>query len=247
MAFDQLNYLKTLKIIYQKKLIFLFSRSKNLDYQKFIILSSPRSGSTLLHTYLNSSPNINSLGEKPWRDIEQGRAENYFDSNAKMIQAVGLKLFYQFCEQTPYQRLYQELLAIPDLKIIHLTRSNQLNQFLSLQLALQKQQWTHKNQSSRSTTKIRLDFKEFQKHLDDHEKWRKQCLKGFSNYEMLNLSFEVLKNDPDQALRDVQYFLGLTGRRLFTVLKKQAPFALEEILTNIDDVKSRYGEYFSNQ
>ncbi len=236
-------YLKTSAIQRYKKWL-IKTRSGSHSYCRFILLSAPRSGSTLLHTYLNSSLNIYSLGEQPWRDVEQGIHTHYFKAYPRLIQAVGFKVFYQFSEQAPYHDLYHELKKDQDLRVIHLVRENTLEQYLSEKLAWQNREWTLKEQSA-NQEKIELDLQEFEAFIAMHRAQQKRCLEDFKSHNLLTLSYESLTEGAQPVLEEVQDFLEIPKKKLFTVLKKQSIRPLSQSLLNWEEVKKKYPEFLS--
>ena len=211
-------------------------------YQAFVILSTPRSGSTLLHTYLNSNLHIQSLGEQPWRDLENTLVKDYFGPYPRMIRAVGFKVFYQFSIDKPYVALYNELKSRQGLKVIHLTRENKLAQYMSEELAWQKRTWTKKGTAVED--KLVIDLTAFDAYLDKHVQLQAQCLKDFTDKSLLSLSYESLIDDSEKVLRDIQEFLGVPSRKLFTVMEKQSTQPLFELVENVDEVRAKYPQYF---
>ena len=238
----QYKYFKTLNILYRKKLASLLPVNKNNRYQKFIILTSPRSGSTLLHTYLNSHLNVKSLGENPWRQLEQKSTPEYYGLQPNIIHAVGFKVFYQFCEQEPYNTVYEQLIHDHSIKVIHLTRNNLLKQFISLKIAWQEREWSNQR-TTRKKIKLNLSQEEIQQHLEGHMRWEQRCLQDFRNHKTLTVSFEAMTQESSTFL-DIQRFLGIKERRLFSILQPQPPLVLEKVITNLDDVKSWFPNYF---
>lgn len=235
------SYLKTAALQrYKRLLINILPGTKS--YQRFIILSAPRSGSTLLHTYLNSSINVHSLGEQPWRDLEKGIQINYFNTYPHIIHAVGFKVFYQFSEDAPYNGLYRQLVEKKDLLVIHLVRENTLEQYISEKLAWQKREWTLKEAASME--KINLDLQDFEAFSAQYKAQQSQCLEDFKNHQLFTLSYESLIEDTHPVLEQVQDFLEVPKKKLFTVLKKQGvrPF---ESLRNLEEVRKKYPEFLS--
>src|SRR5688572_9500988 len=100
-------HLRTYLIIKKKELL-NYVRSKGHHYTSFVILCEPRTGSTLLHTFLNFHPNIRSYGEILRELVEKNNNlnlnvlnANIFKPHAKHLQAVGLKLFYFYFDHPP--------------------------------------------------------------------------------------------------------------------------------------------------
>ena len=61
--YNYLLHLRIYLIIKRKAILSAIDPRQTSNYTPFIILCQPWSGSTLLHTYLNSNPEIKSYGE----------------------------------------------------------------------------------------------------------------------------------------------------------------------------------------
>ena len=240
----QIAYFYTLKSLYRKQLAIATAFSKQHDYQKFILLSSPRCGSTLLHTYLNANPQIHSLGEEPWRDAEWKISRDYFPAYPKLIRSSGFKVFYLFQNVAPYRSLYQKLTATQNLKVIHLSRENLLEQYLSFKQAWQHRTWSQSGPKQPDQPMIKLEKDEFEAFKNEQQRQKTQCLMDFSQQDICPITYEDLTEQPDKTLRLVQEFLGVKPRRLVSLLEKQQQLTLEEILINAREVKEWFPEYF---
>lgn len=219
--------------------------AKNSNYQKFIILTAPRSGSTLLHTYLNSHPQIHSLGEIPWRDQEKGIQKNYFSPLPNLIKTSGMKVFYQFCDQEPYRELYHKILAEEEMKVIHLERGNYLEQYISLKQAWEKRNWSQSNPSSSGNHQITLVKEDFEVFKNQQENEKKKCLTDFQDHALIHISYDELIQLPTDTLLKVQHFLGVRPRKLISLLQKQQTQPLEELIENADEAQQWYPQYFA--
>lgn len=130
-----------------------------------------------------------------------------------------------------------------ELKIIHLVRKNTLEQYLSEVLAWKNREWTLKHETS-NREKINLDLRALEEYRTRQKIQQEQCLEDFNSHERISISYESLINDPDKTLAEIQNFLGLSQRKLFTVMRKQSSHSLEEALENAEEVKNRFPEYF---
>ncbi len=236
------NYLRTFALQRYKRLM-RWLMPGNHNYNRFVILSSPRSGSTLLHTYLNSSINILSIGEQPWRDIESGLEWDYFGIYPDLIKAVGFKVFYQFATDLPYQKIYHELMGEKNLKVIHLIRENKLEQYISHVLAWQKREWTLKRET-KFPEKITLDIERFEQYMSEQRSQAERCVSDFDDQRILTISYKSLVDEPQKTLLEVQHFLEVPKRQLFSLLEKQSTKPLHELLHNREEVRIQYPQYF---
>jgi LPS sulfotransferase NodH len=198
---------------------------KHLDYIKFAIVCSPRTGSTLLHTYLNSHTSVLSYGEALRRNIENGISNDIigqvFKPHGSNIKAVGLKIFMDYKEESNFKAYYQQVVQDTSVKIILLQRVNLKRQYYSLKLAESTQLWTASSKRP-SSTNITIDEKEFvmfKNRLNDQEQ---DIMNDFKHHDLMTLTYEQLTKTKEESLDKIQRFLHVKRRRLWTVLKKQS-------------------------
>jgi len=129
------------------------------NYTRFILIGQARSGSTFLMALLDSHPAIKGFGELFHKELQQRvwQSKNapaidqdddpveYLENNIftvypSHIQVVGFKLFSYHAIAGRWQKVWSYL-QHPELKVIHLTRWNLLNQYLSLKLADRSSVW----------------------------------------------------------------------------------------------------------
>lgn len=219
-------YLRTWLIIKRKQLLNFFP-AKEKSFTKFVIVCAPRSGSTWLHTLLNSHTNIISYGEilrekfevKPNQQLPP-LEELLFHPHHASIRAVGLKLFYEYETRAPFKKTFHEIVNDPSIFIIHLIRDDKPAQFKSLKRAEASQQWS----SGRSTNHSipipinPVEMEGYQKKLLAEEKHIHALLQ---NHPILIVKYEDLLSHQEKTLDDVQKFLKVKPKRLFSLLKKQ--------------------------
>ena len=247
---DLQKYIKTLSILKKKQLLNAVSRRHCSSYSKFIILCHHRTGSTLLHTYLNSHPNVWSRGE----DIGQylrgniGREkspdrflkEDVFGLYNRSIQAVGVKLLYQYRRSAVGYQLINTLCQQSDLKVIHLSRKNLLRVWVSDKIAERTGRYT----TWKPTQYIHPNEKKIYVSPDE-------CIRGlnkmhadkiffegsFKGCDTMPLTYEDLTIQPMVALAKVQQFLCLKTAKLFSMLLQQNPEPLTQLIVNFEEVK----------
>ncbi len=225
--------------------------NKCRNYCVFIILGSPRTGSTLLHTYLNTHPNIWSLGEAIGMDFSKKVSRSRYDPIGyfeniilkpfpKQIQAVGFKVFYQYANIAEALVVIKYLQKMKHLKVIHLYRKNRLRSLVSLKIAERTQIWSERKDSIRSFSRQKaLEFpaevclKDLKKLKSDFEKFKA----SFAHFDSLEICYEDLIEQQERVLTQVQYFLGTTPRNLYSLLKKQNPEPLKELISNYGEIE----------
>ncbi len=193
-----------------------------------MIVCAPRSGSTWLHTLLNSHPQIISHGEI-LRETYEVNANTQlpsidkivFHPHHKSIQAVGLKLFYEYESNEAYQKSFSEIVKDKTVCIIHLVREDKPSQFKSLKRAEATQQWS----SGKTTNQIPIisidpvDLMNYQGNLFKSEQ---QINELFQHHPILKIKYEDLLSDQENILTKIQNFLNVEPRKLFSLLKKQS-------------------------
>ncbi len=236
------TYLKAWTIIKRKWLYHILFGANSLDYTRFAILCTSRSGSTWLHTLLNAHPHIVSKGEVVFQHHKLSKAfhleKDVFHAYPSVVKAVGLKVFYGL-DNDIYDPTFQGIIDDPKIKVIHLVREDKLSQFVSLQLAKKNHEWSHQKNSRRNTVRLELpDFLEFNVAQLNLQSKIDQDFDG----RILSVSYEDLVSNQSETLDRVQEFLKVKQRRLFSALKKQSTVHLKNQIENWSDFESSYSE-----
>lgn len=243
--YNYLLHLRTYLVIKQKQLVNAISFRKTDAYTPFVILCEPRTGSTLLHTYLNYHPRIKSYGEVLREKVEQGLSISHqplstyvFRPHAPPIRGVGLKIFYSFFQHPSFQEAFQEVLERKDIKIIHLIREDVLQQYVSLLMARRTRQWSAaRSGSDKRDNKLYIDCNDLRNFVVDH--YQKQHLfnRLFQQHKVLTITYEQLKEEAVGVLSEVQKFLGVKPRKLLSLLQKQNKSSLDSFVENYAEAR----------
>ena len=239
-------HIRTYLILKKKQLLNALSFAKNTTYIPFVILCEPRSGSTLLHTYLNFHPQIQSYGEilrETWEVKKDAHADPLENSirkpHAPKIKAVGLKLFYFYYEHALYAGAFQEILKNHDIKIIHLIRKDILKLYISLQRAEKTNVWSSTKAPVREAVeKITINIEDFRYFATTYVQRQKTFQNLFQNHPIHNITYEDLSSNPDDVLKGVQKFLGVSIKKLQSLLQKQNAENMEGLLINYEEAKA---------
>lgn len=144
-----LKYLHTIKIIYQKKALELIPFQKHRKYTRFVIISQPRVGSTLLLSYLNSHPQViikdEIVREKNTSIYKETSIVEFLDETVyrryhKNIKAVGFKYFYEHMVVEP--DLHKYIITHKEIKVIHLKRFDLLRTYVSFKISRKIKVWS---------------------------------------------------------------------------------------------------------
>ncbi|ALJ00010.1 sulfotransferase [Rufibacter tibetensis] len=241
-------YLRTVAAIYTKRAANLLPVWKGKGYTTFAILGRARTGSTLLHTYLNSHTRILSIDEflhpantitfTPDQTLEYLHTTG-LKKYSGLIQALGFKLFYEWQGEryTPMWDLFRQ---DPALKIIHLKRRNHLRSLVSLRIALKNKKWSkgvYEAGESAYSKAVLLSQEECLQHFKAMEEEEKQFDMFFEKQHKIELFYEDLVKNPEKELARVQTFLGVKQHRLETLLSRQNPEALSELVVNFQELE----------
>jgi LPS sulfotransferase NodH len=245
--YNYLLHLRTYLIIKRKAILNTLDIRKKSDYTPFIILCQPRSGSTLLHTYLNSNPQIKSHGETLRERLEEditalegaNICDLIFHPYTPGLKAVGLKIFYEYSTSNGYKEIFQQIVNKKDIHVIHLVRKDTLKLFTSLKIAEKTNVWSSLKASVINLQhKITIDPTEYEGFLKTFNSHHQTMNRLFENHPCLTVEYESLVRNPEMILESIQRFLKVKPRKLFTLLKKQSPEIIESIVENREDLRA---------
>jgi|GEM_PF-1988245 len=224
-----------------KQLLNVLPFFKHTDYTKFLIVGHPRTGTSLLHTYLNSHWNVFSLNE-PLTNTKDSKL--LFKTYSKTIKAVGFKYFYEYTEDGSKKNTLIELLKSGNIKIIKIERKNYLRTYVSRRIAEKTNEW--------SSTEVK-------QHSLDHKKvilTKEACLYAFAQYKKNELDtdtiikefnipvfetdYETLIQQPNEVMFAIQEFLGVSLQTPQSLLVKQNAEPLNELIENYTDLKTSF-------
>ena len=215
------------------------------DFRKFIVLSRSRTGSNLLLSYLNSHPRVFAKGEifqqLRGRDCKKILA-SVFNRQPRHIQAAGFKIFYYHPLDDKQSRVWQELLAVPGLHVIHLQRRNILKTLVSRKIADAHQVWQSRS-AQRAAVKTPIVFstvEELERGFIETRRWEADAERMFAGRMLHTVFYEDLVADPQGTFRKVTDFLGLVYKTPRSRLKKQNPPGLQSVLENYDELKAAF-------
>ena len=214
---------KTESLINKSKYQILGSR----DYQKFVIVSDSRTGSTLLMDLLNYHPNIIALGEE-FRDLKGNTCKEIwnkiYSKRSKRIKWVGFKLFYHHPRDNNDQEVWDIIENDPTIVIIHLVRKNILRSYVSKVIGLKTRKWTE-NISSKETInlenkRVTLDADDCRDNFEKISKYVERTNRRFKNHNIVSVEYERLAEDKQGEINLIYEKLNLPKKKIFTSLKK---------------------------
>ncbi|MBW3020334.1 sulfotransferase [Candidatus Woesearchaeota archaeon] len=126
------------------------------------------------------------------------------------------------------QKVLNYLEKNKEIKIIHLKRRNLLETYLSLKLAMIKDEWVYRENSN--DLKIKVDFEDCLKNFEKIKYYEKKYDDLFKNHKRIDIFYEDLIERQEITLKKIQRFLELPENNLKSKLKKQGKKPSESIL-----------------
>ncbi|WP_299253220.1 sulfotransferase [uncultured Cytophaga sp.] len=235
------RYLRVFLTIKIKQALNAFPFYKHTNYSIFLILSHPRTGSSLLHTYLNSHTRILSLNESFSVTADKNLLLKEY---SKTIRAVGLKFFYEYMDEPIKKKLFIDLLSDPRMYIIKVHRRNLLRVYVSLRIAQKTQEWSSIAVIKETTPnkKISLSKRECIETFEQYAKWEleTQSILKIHNTPVFEVDYETLTEQPNETLFQIQKFLGISKQKPISLLNRQNAESLNSLIENYDALKESF-------
>jgi len=216
------------------------------DYVPFIILSRSRTGSNLLVSFLNSHPHAYTdgeiMGRLGSREPERALREAY-GRQARYIRAKGFKLFYYHPVDNEGHALWSGLLAMENLRVIHLRRQNLLRTLTSRRIAELRDQWTSVETPGVSTSEspaVVFAVDELARQFEQTCRWELGGQRIFADHAVHDMTYEDLVSDPVEQFRQVTDFLGLEPSVPNTPFRRQNPQPLKRLIANYEELKAAF-------
>ena len=217
--------------------------------RSFLVISSARSGSTLLIQYLRCHPSIACPFLEPF-NREVLIKHNLIGAKADMMNYFMAQLLphkpwipYTACkvfgEQLEYCRLPLEdlLCALRDPPVVVLYRENMLETYVSLQIAFQTGVW-FSEEVSKEPSQVTVDWEKFKVYAqEERQRWRKSLCALATTTKIHFLSYEELSRNHNMSIAGIFSFLGLPHCKVVAFSKKQNPLSLEKKVLNFADIK----------
>lgn len=215
-------YWKTQWVLKRKWLLNKWPFGRNRGFQRFVILCHPRTGSTWLHTLLNSSMQIKSYGEvlterKNIKSLEHAIWSDHHPS----IQAIGCKIFYEQLGEKQFSHVLDELVLNQNIKIIDLYREDTLAAFSSFKVAQRSGVWSRTLSRQNEDSQVLVEEEELSLYVQKLEANRNRMLQKLVNHDVFSLSYEDIFKSQETTLITVQKFLGVLPTPLFSLIRKQ--------------------------
>jgi LPS sulfotransferase NodH len=228
--------------LFEKLTLFMADKSFELHHGRVIIISSGRSGSSLLVNYLNSSRNVHCHGEILSSEHGYGKVEgkstaelrahvvSFFGKRATAY--VGAKfLTHQFEELKITIEDVLEVLREP--KVLLLYRSKLLETYVSLLIAQENNIWYSSDRVNRIS--VPVSKREFLDYVSVQRRRWQRCLEGIcGRVPLFCMTYEELVEAPRETMDQVFAFLDVPPAPIYTKSVKQNPQSLREKVSNYD-------------
>lgn len=231
------------------------------DYTPFIVLTAPRSGSSMLVQSLRAHAGIVSFGElfnrkhigfntpgfanqnrrlQSWRNrhpVEFTKTMVYRGYAAR-IEAVGFKIFHLHLDRPQLHLLRRYLVEKPGLRIIHLRRRNLLRTFLSRTIAGRTGIWGIPSPEQRSPLRVRLEPAGCLEYFETVSRQWAEYDEFFRPSTLLDVNYETLVGAFGEEMERVQRFLGVERTDLPRLTIQQEVRSLPEAIENYAELES---------
>lgn len=235
---------------------------------KFVIVGAARTGSTLLVRTLNSIEGVCCHGELLGMNLVRGYEDGFDpisaskeqreERSARLLQernsdpvgfmrrtlnaehkATGFKALYSSLLQPQWHEVITLLQSMQDIKLIHLTRRNELRRYISEQILLEGGP-VHSGAGGRSETaiKVRVDIDAFLQKSALLEAQAQELGSLLSMQGALHITYEELAADTTGTVNHVCQFLGLPAvpQNIQPALKKVGATDLQDSVINYQEL-----------
>lgn len=224
-----LRYLRVVARIYWKlATIKLWKLGRSGQYTRFVVLTTPRTGSTLLHTYLNDHMQVFSMGEK----VQRSSLAFEWPLIPPNIRALGFKFFYLKADDALWSTEQQRLSIGRDVRFIWLRRRNILRQWVSLKISENSGQWTSGAKAA-AVKALRLNVPEFLSFANELQAKDQWMLGELKDKKYMMLYYEDMVDNRNE-LKRVWSFLGVRPANVITLLERQNDRPLHELIPDFD-------------
>ena len=225
---------------------------RTLLHRNFLILSSGRSGSTLLTQLLNCHPRIVCKGEMLNREELKKRQLTAVDkqtlSNYILAKLLPLKLwipctgFKLFNEQLEYCKLsFGKLLSdLCSPSLIILYRENLLETYVSLKIAFTTEIWYSESETNQCS--IEVDWEAFQVYAETERKRWRNSMSVTGGMRKIYVSFEELVKNQDATMKRLLTFLNLSECDFGASSVRQNPSKLADKISNYEEIMNKVND-----
>lgn len=213
-------------------------------YTRFMILSSPRSGTHMLRSALASHPSIVSLAEMFNPDWTEGApfdantpadtilSEHVFRQYPSSVRAVGFALHRSQARFGNWPDLWSRLEEDDELYVLSLRRRDMLRRYLSWRVMREpKREPPEPKEMTRA--ELEHEFLRHERELIDFDR-------RFERHPLLHVSYEEMCSDWPACIEAVQTFLGVPLRKLRPATEPNPRRRLAASIDGFDDLAAQF-------
>ena len=173
------------------------------------------------------------------RDPLRFLEELVFASGAK--RAVGMKFKYEELLLPHWDAVRERLAEMNDVHVMHLTRENLLERYLSQHVAVHVTKVFNVQRGDvPPPVRVRLEPDACREDFDRTAERERQVRALFANHPILEITYEQLVADHEDTVDRVQQFLGVEPRDLQPTTQKLRNQSLVESVENFDELASAF-------
>ena len=214
------------------------------DYRRFLILSSPRSGTHMLRTALGGHASLVCLPEMFNPDWIKGAPfdadtdervileRHIFCDYPPSVSAVGFVLHRSGARFGNWPGLWRRLIDDEDLHVISLRRGNLLRRYLSWRV-MREPKTDPPAPKLMDALELRTEFEQRTAEFAEFDR-------RFARHPLMRLTYEELCGNPAAALGRVQAFLGVTPARLEPATRPNPRRPLHEAITSFESLADSF-------
>jgi LPS sulfotransferase NodH len=217
----------------------------NFNYTKYVVITSPRTGSNLLVSLLSSHKNVYAYGElfnhiknKSCRQIWN----DTFSKKLPYIKAVGFKIFYDHPLASLDREVWDLIVSNPKIKVIHLIRENLVRSHLSLLIAYKTNIWglTPTMQDvPLEKRKVYVNVEKFIANLRKIRNHQVRIEKVLKQHPLYEVTYEHLIKDQQNVMNRIFSFINVRARTTTTNLRRQNSEPIKNLVQNYDEFSSK--------
>jgi LPS sulfotransferase NodH len=223
----------------------------------FVIVADLRTGSTLLSTSLDNHPQVRCYGElfhpETFPDNSLDRHDRFTLNGrdvverafaAPDVEAAGFRamIFLPLSSQPLWADAWNALRDRGGLRVIYLTRRDELAQYASILIADQIRVW-HPSPDDpvlrpENRPRITIDPQDFRDWSSQRARLLDERREQLQGKPSLDLEYETLVSGWSAVIHQVQEFLGVDPMALEAAKQKQEKRPLPQVIENYDDLRS---------
>lgn len=215
-------------------------------FKPFIVLSRSRTGSNMLISFLENHPDVHAereiLNKLNGRNYKELLAKGFHRKSHK-IKASGFKIFYYHPLDDKSCPIWDDLVKIKKLSIIHLKRRNILRTLISREIASNHDTWlatSRKKVRAIKNKAVTFDVETLKIRFNRTKEWEAKGDEMFKNHPLLHVCYEDMVRDPEGIFAKITDFLDIPYIQPETNLKRQNPESMKVLLKNYDELKSAF-------